>query len=73
MQMVDTHVTNLVNVHETHVLFKTSTQWIEVTLNVIRLIVLDTTLSDKVCLSDLRQVSDYLWVLIFFPLPIQLI
>jgi hypothetical protein len=66
MQMVDTQVTNLVNVHKTLVLFKTSTQWIQVTLNVIRLIVLDTTLSDQVCLGDLRQVSDYLWVLIFF-------
>ena len=56
MQMVDTQATNLVNVHKTHVLFKTSTQWIQVYLihYLMKFV------------SDLRQVSDFLWVLIFF-------
>jgi len=39
MQMVDTHATDFANVQSTLVQFKTSTQWIQVTLNVIRLIV----------------------------------
>jgi hypothetical protein len=39
MKMVDTNATGFVNVQKTLVLFKTSTQWIQVTLNVIRLIV----------------------------------